>query len=391
MQWIDDIPTPSVLVDRARLERNLDTMQERAAAQGVALRPHTKTHKSVSLARLQRDRGATGLTVAKPGEAEVFVEAGFDDVRLAYTVVGRDKLERLAALSERARISFCVDSVEGARAAATVFAELEGSADVLVEVDTGYGRCGVRWDDPAALSFLRLVAEEPGLNLVGILTHAGNAYNGPLMEGESAADALRRVMMEERDRMLQLAARAHDAGLPGVSPGRFEISVGSTPSMRHFENAERGGFRITEIRPGNYVFNDATQVALGAAEWDECALTVQATVVSRHRNPDGSERVFLDSGKKVFTSDRTPVTGTHGTLLWNPRVMEPLPHARLHGLSEEHGWVSVPGGSTLAVGDRVRVVPAHACVVVNTQDQVFVVDGEKVTGAWGVDARGRVA
>jgi D-serine deaminase-like pyridoxal phosphate-dependent protein len=161
--------------------------------------------------------------------------------------------------------------------------------------------------------------------------------------------------------------------------------------VRHFENAERSEFRVTEIRPGNYVYHDATQVAIGSATWDECALTALATVVSRHRNADGSERVFLDAGKKVFTSDRTPGSGTFGTLLWNPRVMEPLPHARLVGLSEEHGWVSVPGGSTLAVGDRVRIVPAHACVAVNTQDQVFVVEGERVVEAWGVDARGRVA
>jgi D-serine deaminase-like pyridoxal phosphate-dependent protein len=390
MQWIDDLPTPALLVDRARLERNLDRMQERADAQGARLRPHTKTHKSVSLARLQVERGARGLTVAKTGEAEVFAEAGFDDIRLAYTVVGRDKLGRLASLADRARISFCVDTVEGARAAAAAFSEAGKTADVLVEVDVGYGRCGVGWDDPASVSFLRFVAEEPGLSLRGILTHAGHAYNGPIMEGESKEDALRRVMREERDHMLDLASRASQAGVPGVEPGRFEISVGSTPSMRHFENAERSEFRVTEIRPGNYVYHDATQVAIGSATWDECALTVLATVVSRHRNADGSERVFLDAGKKVFTSDRTPGSGTFGTLLWNPRVMEPLPHARLDGLSEEHGWVSVPGGSTLAVGDRVRIVPAHACVAVNTQDQVFVVEGERVIEAWGVDARGKV-
>jgi len=391
MEWTDDIPTPALLVERSRLERNLDVMQGRADAQGVRLRPHTKTHKSVTLARMQTDRGARGLTVAKPGEAEVFVDAGFSDIRLAYTVVGRDKLERLAALAGRAKVSFCVDTVEGARAAASVFSERGQTADVLVEVDIGYHRCGIWWDDPASLSFLRFVAEEPGLNLVGILTHAGHAYAGPVMEGESHADALRGVMREERDRMLELATRAREAGIPGVTPGRFEISVGSTPSMRHFENVDRGGYRITEIRPGNYVYHDATQVAIGAAAWTDCALTVMATVVSRHRNPDGSDRVFLDAGKKVFTSDRTPGTGTYGTLLWNPRVMEPLPHARLDGLSEEHGWVSVPGGATLAVGDRVRIVPAHACVAVNTQEQVFVVDGEKVVDAWGVDARGRVS
>lgn len=390
MTYLEELPTPALLVEKARLEANVATMQARADTQGVALRPHTKTHKSVNLARLQRSAGARGLTVAKPGEAGVFIEAGFDDVRIAYTVVGRDKLEWLAALSRRARLSFCVDTMEGARGASDVFAAAGLEAEVLVETDIGYGRCGVTWDDPSSIEFLRTVASLPGLRLAGILTHAGHAYQGPVMEGESTADALLAVMREERDRMLAFAAKARAAGIPGVEPGRFEISVGSTPSMRYFENAERDGFRITEIRPGNYVYHDATQVAIGAATWAECALTVQTTVVSKHRNPDGGERLFLDAGKKVFTSDRTPGSGTYGTLMYNPKVMEPMPHARLTGLSEEHGWVQVRGGSTLAIGDRVRVVPAHACVAVNTQDQVFVVDGDQVVDAWGVDARGRV-
>lgn len=390
MRRIDELPTPFLVLDKARLEANIRAMQARADAQGVTLRPHAKTHKSVDVARLQRDAGARGITVAKPGEAEVFVASGFGDVRLAYTVVGRDKLERLVALASRARVGFCVDTREGAQAASEVLAGAGVMLDVLVEVDIGYGRCGVAWDDPASVDFLRWVEGLPGLRLVGILTHAGHAYQGPVMEGESPADALRAVMREERDRMLALAARARASGVPGVEPGRFEISVGSTPSMRYFENAERDGFRVTEIRPGNYVYHDATQVALGSATWNECALTVQAAVVSKHRNADGSERLFLDAGKKVFTSDRTPGSGTYGTLIYNPRTMEPLPHARLSGLSEEHGWVHVRGGATLAVGDRVRIVPAHACVAVNTQDQVFVVDGDLVLDAWGVDARGRV-
>ena len=383
MEWIDELPTPAILVEQSRLEANIAAMQAMANKEGVTLRPHTKTHKSSRIAALQRDAGARGMTVAKVGEAETLVKAGFTDIRIAYPMVDPGQLARVRQLQERARITFCVDTIEGARLASKHLSE----AEVFVEVDVGYGRCGVRWDDPDSVWFVHEVAALPGLRVSGILTHAGHSYNGP-RSGESAEDALRRVSNEERDHMLGFAAALGKAGL--ADPDTLEVSVGSTPSMRYFENASVDDFRITEIRPGNYVFHDAIQVALGVADWTQCALTVQATVISRHRNDDGSERVFLDSGKKVITSDRVPSWNVHGTLLYNPRVMEPLPHARLHGLSEEHGWVAVPGGATLEVGDRVRIVPAHACVVVNMLEEFYIVDGERVVEAWPVDSRGRV-
>ncbi len=387
---LDDLPTPCLLVEQARLERNLTRMQALADAQNVRLRPHAKTHKSVALARRQVALGARGLTVAKPGEAEVFVDAGFDDIRLAYTVVGEDKHARLLRLMERARISFCVDTLDGARAASAFYAAHGRRAEVLVEVDVGYGRCGVRWDHPESIRFVREVATLPGLRLTGILTHAGHAYRGP-RDGETAEDALRRVGNEERDRLLAFATALHEAGIPGVTPGAFEVSIGSTPSLRFFENRTREGFRITEIRPGNYVFHDAIQVSLGVAPLDACALSVLTTVISKHRDPDGQERLFLDAGKKVFTSDVARHTDGFGVILYNARTMEPLPHARITALSEEHAWVRVPGGATLRVGDRVRVVPNHACVVVNTRPHLYVVEGERVLDTWRVDAQGQVA
>ena len=386
---IDDLATPCLLIERARLEANLERMQARASANGAALRPHTKTHKCVALARRQRERGARGLTVAKPGEAEVYVEHGFDDVRLAYTVVGRDKHERLLRLMDRARITFCVDTLDGARAASEFYAAHGRAAEVLVEIDAGYGRCGVGWDDPELPDFAKEIAAMPGLKLVGILTHAGHSYHGP-HEGETKAEALHRVMTEERDRMLAVAARLRAVGVPGATPDAFEISIGSTPTMSVFENATHEGFAVTEIRPGNYVFFDAMQVSLGAATLGDCALTILTTVISRHRDRGGQERLFLDAGKKILTSDAGRYTEGHGVILYNPAEMVPHPHARLVGLSEEHGWVQVRGGATFAVGDRLRVVPNHACVAVNTQAQLYVVEGEEVSETWFVEARGHV-
>jgi D-serine deaminase-like pyridoxal phosphate-dependent protein len=384
---IDDLSTPALLVDRDRLARNLARMQQKAEATDVTLRPHAKTHKSVALAQRQQERGAEGLTVATVREAETFVDAGIDDVRVAFPVTGCDKHARLQALREEARLSFTVDTVAGAEQAAAVYAEDE-PIDVLMEVDVGHGRCGVPWDHgEAAIHLARRLAELPGLRLVGILTHAGQAYDGPTGD-ETEEEALRRVAQNERDRMLRVVARLAHADVPGVEPGTFEISVGSTPSMAMFENAERDGFQITEIRPGNYVVHDAMQVALGAASLDDCALTVLTTVVSTQRTADGTSRAFVDAGKKVFTTDTGYGTDGYGVVLADAATMTPAPDLRLDHLSEEHGWLTVPSSSTLAVGDRLRLVPNHACVTVANHSELHLVEDDTVVDTWSVDATG---
>lgn len=386
MPVLDALPTPCLLVDAARLHRNIVRMQETADAQRVRLRPHTKTHKSVSIARRQTQQGASGLTVATVGEAETFVGAGFDDVRLAYTVAGAAKHERLVALMEDARISFCVDTRAGAEAASTVYAAHDRTADVLVEIDVGHGRCGVPWDEAtAAVELARYVTDLPGLHLTGLLTHAGQAYHGP-RDDETPEEALQRVATYERDRMLAVAAHLRDAEIPGVTAERFDISIGSTPSMAAFQNHTHADFRITEVRPGNYVFYDAMQVGLGAVALDDCALTVLATVISVRRDGEDT-RLYLDAGKKVVTSDTGARTDGYGVLVRDPAARVPMTGARIVGLSEEHGWVRIEGDTALRVGDRIQFVPNHACVTVNTQDAMYLVDGNEVRETLSVDAR----
>ena len=382
---VSDLPTPALLVDLPRLHANLDAMQARAEATGVALRPHAKTHKSPDLARLQQARGARGLTVATVDEAEAFASHGFDDLRLATPVVGPTKLERLAALADGGtRVSFTVDSVAGVRRAAEVF-DGRLPIEVLIEVDTGHGRCGVDWDEPAAvLALADAVRQADGLRLVGLLSHGGHAYDGPEDE-DDAEDARRRVMDAERDRVLTVAERLGDAG--HLDPETAELSVGSTPGVSVFTNAERGGFRITEVRPGTYVFYDGMQVALGAARLQDCALVCIGTVLSKRRFDDGTERVITDAGKKILTSDRRVGAEGFGTVLYSPRTMILHPHARVTALSEEHGWVDTPGGAIWDVGDPVFVVPNHACVAVATRRQLYVVDGDEVLETWDTVAR----
>ena len=386
---LDQLSTPAVLIERSRLQANLQAMQAKAQAQQVHLRPHIKTHKSIQLARWQLREGAAGITVAKPSEAEVFAEAGFKDIRIAYTLVAPHHFERVLRLMKQGvKVSFCVDTYEGARAASAFFAEHRMLASVLVEVDVGYGRCGVRWDDPESVAFIRYVQQLPGFELVGLLTHAGQSYHGPRDATETEEEALRRVSAEERDRMLSLAVALSEAGI--VFPEQpFVLSIGSTPSMRFFENREQHGWKITEIRPGNYVFHDATQVGLHVTSLAHCALTVWSTIISKHEEEQGS-RYYLDVGKKVLTTDQGYGTRGYGIILRHPHRMEPLPGVEITALSEEHGWVRARGSLLLQVRDRVRIVPNHACVVVNTQDVLYLVDGAHVVETWRVDARGCV-
>ena len=386
MPLIEEIPTPALLISRRRMERNLRRMQERADQEGAALRPHIKTHKMVALARRQRELGARGLTVAKTSEAEVFAGAGFDDLRIAYTVVGEDKHRRIASLAKSVRVSFCVDSLEAARQASVVYAAYGVVVDVLIEIDTGYGRCGISWDDAGLPDFARQVALLPNLRFVGILTHEGDAYptSGHVEERRAA---VHNAMVTARDRMLKVAALLRLADVPGVQSDRFEISLGCTPSMGVFENRKREGYRITEMRPGNYAFNDMMQVSAGTCKLVDCALTVLAAVISCRRDARGTERLFLDAGRKVFTSDQAPLFPGYGCVLYNAARMVPHPHVRLVGLSEEHGWCQVLGGATYGIGDKVRVVPNHACVVVNTQKKAMIVEDEDVVEVWPVDAQ----
>mgnify|MGYP006283481153 CR=1 FL=1 len=385
---LSDLSTPALLVERARLDRNLDRMQAKADANDVALRPHIKTHKSVALAQRQHTRGAAGLTVATVPEAETFVDAGFDDVRVAYPVTGRAKHERLRALRDDAHISFTVDTETGAKQASAVYADASAPVDVLMEVNVGHGRCGVHWKDEAgAVALARRITELPGLRLRGLLTHAGQAYDGP-SGSETDAEALQRAARHERDRMLRVATTLHDADVPGVEPATFEISVGSTPTMSAFQNTKRNGFRVTEIRPGNYVVHDAMQVALGAASLDACALTVLTTVVSTQTPPNGPARAFVDAGKKIFTTDTGYGTDGYGTVLANSNPMQPHPPCRLAHLSEEHGWLEGHTPASLTVGDRLRIVPNHACVTINNQNRLRVVDEDTVVDTWSVDGRG---
>jgi D-serine deaminase-like pyridoxal phosphate-dependent protein len=379
---LSSLPTPSVLVDLDRVDRNIDRMQSAATARRLRLRPHAKTHKSIALARQQIARGAVGVCCAKLGEAEVFAAAGIDDLRLPYPLHPINA-DRVIALAGRTRLSFIVDDLDVARAWSRALEPLgsDGGVDVLVKVDVGFHRCGIDPDRADAVDLIARIAELPHLRFRGLLSHAGHAY-GAASESEIGA-----IAAAESRLLLDLATRARALGVVVE-----EISVGATPSAR-FSLQQEG---ITEIRPGNYVYYDRTQVGLGAADWTDCALTVLARVVST----PAVERVILDSGSKTLTNDLARGFGAtpgYGVVFDGLATQAPDASLVVERLSEEHANVRVlalPEGDEarrLRTGDLVRVLPNHSCVVSNLVDRAWAVRGQEVVGEITIDARGRIA
>jgi D-serine deaminase-like pyridoxal phosphate-dependent protein len=370
---VADLPTPQVLVDRERAQKNIDRVQQLASSAGMRLRPHAKTHKSPVVARWQIDRGAVGICCAKLGEAEVFVDAGVTDIRLPYPV-NPANAARVIALIDRASISIIVDHLAVARGWSDAMQRAGRTLDVLIKVDVGFHRCGID-PDSEGLRFIQAIASLPGLRLCGLLSHAGHAYNA------ASDEALCKVAQHEAETLTRLRDEASRSGIPIE-----EISVGTTPALR-FSVRQRG---ITEQRPGNYVYFDRTQVSLGAATLDDCALSVIATVVSKQPG-----RIILDCGSKTLTNDQargiTPAAGYGAVLAGDgesPRRIDEM--LTIERLSEEHATVRVDGETRLEPGDRVRVVPNHSCTVSNLVDVVRLVEGERVIDTLPVAARGRI-
>lgn len=352
MPW--DIETPAVVVDTAKLERNLDRMQALAAAAGAALRPHAKTHKCLQIGRRQLARGAAGLTVATLAEAEAFAADGCPSVFIAYPLWAGSgtRAARLAALRERAELRVGVDS---AAAAAALAAALPG-ARVLVEVDSGQHRSGVPVSQVAALA---AQCRALRLDVIGAFTHPGHAYGKPDPAAVAAAAADERA-----------ALAAAGAALRGLCDAAPVLSGGSTPT------AEAGvAAPLTEVRPGTYVFGDRQQMTLAGLTDRDVALVVAARVVSAPRPGEA----ILDCGSKALSSDRAGWLDGYGLILEAPGAsiaMLSEEHAVVHGLSEP-----------LRVGDLVRVIPNHVCPVVNLASELLTADGGRLTGRWPVTAR----
>jgi D-serine deaminase-like pyridoxal phosphate-dependent protein len=347
-----DIETPAVLIDLDVAERNIVRFQAYCDEHGLKLRPHIKTHKLPRLARFQMQKGAVGITCQKLSEADAMVESsGIDDVMITYNLVGEAKQERLRELAGKVKLSVVADNADVVDGLSAAMNGTKQKLTVLVECDTGGQRCGVGTPEAAAELAGRIVSS-PNLHFGGLMTY-------PPIGGTAGVQEF----MTKAKKLIE------DSGIPVE-----KITSGGSPDMWRAHEAPV----VTEYRPGTYVYNDRSLVEHGICGFDDCALHVLATVVS----VPTPHRAIIDAGSKVLTSDLLGLTG-HGHVVGRPDIS-------VDKLSEEHGRLVSQEPINLKVGDRVRIVPNHACVVANMLDAVMLTRGDEVLGYEPVVARGKV-
>lgn len=359
---VTEIDTPALVLDLEVLEQNIKRAQEYLDRHGVAFRPHIKTHKCPQIARMQVEAGAVGVTCAKLGEAEVMADAGIEDIFLAYPILGSAKLRRLVELAGRCRLTVAFDSLEVAEGISQACATADLRVRALVEIDTGTERCGVS-PGPDLLEIYARVAELPGLHLVGLMTYQGY-ISGTRSERQLELEA-------EGHRLNQVVADLRAAGLPCDV-----VSGGTSPSLFLSHAAEV----INENRSGTYVFNDRNMVFAGAATWADCALRVAVTNVSTAV----PGQLIVDGGSKTFSSDRCSVWQGFGRLVEDPDLL-------FLKMNEEHGYVRLNGTrKDHPIGERLHVIPNHACTTVNMHEEFVVHRQGEVLERWPIAARGRI-
>jgi D-serine deaminase-like pyridoxal phosphate-dependent protein len=345
------VDTPAVLIDLDIAETNIRKFQDHCDTHGLKLRPHIKTHKLPMLAQAQLKAGAIGITCQKISEAEAMIaEGGIDDVLITFNIVGPEKAARLRALADKVKLSVVADNAVVVDGLNDAFKGAAAPLDVLVECETGAMRCGVTTVAAAAGLAVKINAH-PNLNFAGLMTY-------PPVGAEASVQAW----------LTNAVATIKDCGL-----NVDVISNGGSPGMWHAQDVPIA----TEYRIGTYIYNDRSLQARGVCTWDDCALSVLATVVS----VPAPDRAVIDCGSKVLTSDLLGLDG-NGHVLGRPDI-------KVAGLSEEHGVLTAPKIS-LDVGDRLRIIPNHACVVSNMLDKVVLTRGETLIGPYPVAARGKV-
>ncbi|MCP5152119.1 MAG: DSD1 family PLP-dependent enzyme [Chromatiales bacterium] len=359
---LEEVDTPALLVDLDAFERNLDRMATALEGSPVRLRPHSKTHKCAVIGRMQIARGAVGVCCQKVGEAEAMVDGGIDDVLVSNEVVGARKLDRLAALSRRARVAVCVDDPGQVAAIDAAAARFDTTLSVLVEINNGAGRCGVEPGRPA-VDLARRIADAPRLRFGGLQAYQGRAQH--IRDHAERRAAIDHAVALTRDTVEQLAA----AGL------ECEIVGGAGTGTFRFEAAS-GVFN--ELQAGSYVFMDADygrNLDAGGGPFSEFehSLFVYATVMSK---PD-SGRAYLDAGLKAFSVDQGM-----------PLVAD-FDGITVTRASDEHANLDLGGaGANIAVGDKIRLVPGHCDPTVNLYDWYVGIRNGRVESLWPIAARG---
>lgn len=366
--------TPQVLVQRDQLVQNIKDMAAFAKQHNLKLRPHFKTHKTMEILQLQFEHGAVGVTVAKLGEAEEIVRSPlFKETRrsilVAYPLVGEQNLKRALVLQKQADLMLMVDHIAQVKALAAFAEQHHTSFPIMLKINTGLNRCGLTPDSSTVQAFVRELLSYKQLSFVGLMTHAGHAY------GASSSTELQSIGSYEADALLELRAELSST----FQLSQLEVSVGSTPTAR-ISGAASG---VDELRPGNYVFYDRTQVGLGVASFEQCALRVASRVVSQ----PASNRWVIDAGSKTLALDQG-AHGQQGVAGYGYIVGHPA--LTITRLSEEHGVLEGEPAHSLKIGEIIEIIPNHACPVANLTDELLVLaSGAKAPSFWRVQGRGK--
>jgi len=367
-----ELKTPALVLDRGVLARNCAAMAARAAAHGLRLRPHLKTAKSAEVARLATAGQFGGVTVSTLAEARYFAARGFRDITYAVGIVP-GKLDEVARLQrDGARLTLLADSAEAVAGAAERAAALDAGFRLLIEIDTGGRRGGVAPDSGELIALARAIAAAPGLELEGVLTHAGQSY------ACQGAAQVRAVAEAERAGVVAAAERLRAGGLRCPV-----VSAGSTPTAVHAESLEG----VTELRPGVYVFFDLDQVGIGACALEDIALTVLASVIGHNRR---AERILIDAGALALSKDVSAgafMSHVGYGLVCPAGASAPLDGLYVAEVHQEHGLIAAARGAppydSLPVGAQVRILPNHACITAAAHAAYQVVDGgDEVVDRW---------
>ena len=348
---VKELETPVAVVDLDRLETNITRLQSYLDEHDIASHPHIKTHKIPEIAHMQMAAGATGITCQKLGEAEIMADAGIDRILIPYNIIGKAKLQRLTSLAHRVDLTVAADSAYTVQGYSTAAQQADMTLPVLIEFDTGMGRCGVQSPQQAA-ELARIIAGSSGLRFAGLMTHP---HNG---DSDSFVSETKTLLKSD-----------------GIDVAR--VSFGGTPGIWHAHTRAE----VTEYRAGTYVYGDRATLESGAMSLNDCAFNLITTVVSRPT----ADRAILDGGSKTFSSDLLTLNG-YGLIV-------EYPDAHIYNLSEEHGFVDLSRCERKPeIGQRVTVIPNHCCVVSNLFNHIVAVrheDGEpKVEATWAVAARG---
>ncbi len=358
----DFLPTPAVVAELDQIEANIQAIVAANARYNIAVRPHIKPHKSVYLAQLELALGCRGITCAKLGEAEVMADHGLTDILIAFPLIGADKMARLGQLLDRADVLTIVNSVEGARQLSALGQAKGQPVRTLIELDGGIRRGGIEPLEPAVV-FAKAICGLPGIRIAGLMYYGGTIYSEKSPAGFEKAARLEQANLTGTARLLE-----------AIGLEMKILSGGNSFAAKLPQNLAG----LTEVRPGNFIFNDCNQLCTGMATEQQCALRVVTTVVS----VVDSHHAIIDAGSKTLTTDLCAHRPGYGWVVGRSDI-------QISKLNEEHGFIESTHPLDLAIGDKIAIIPNHACVIPNLADEIYGIRQGQIERMIAIEARGK--